>query len=156
MATEVMAPSAPCPASRISRPRSRAIRTAVAASKAPEACSAMTSPKLWPRERSGLRSKASASARWESVASASAGWAISVARSRSSCARASSSESAGSGNTTSWSGTSPASRAAASSASQGARAASKWMARSPAMPTRWLPWPGNRNAIRPGCASPSA
>ena len=69
-------------ASRISSPRLRASRIRVSASNAPAACSATSSPKLWPATQSGSSPRLASTASRAVLCTASAGWAHSVAVSR--------------------------------------------------------------------------
>ena len=72
------------PQASMARPRARARRTSVSASKTPAAWSATSSPKLWPAAAAGRTPSRSSNASCARLAAASAGCAALVARSRAS------------------------------------------------------------------------
>ncbi|GCD97915.1 hypothetical protein EHYA_05615 [Embleya hyalina] len=131
----------------ISRPRAATSAHASGRDQTPATCAAHSSPIEWPSSRSGVTPQCSNS-RYSATSTAnSAGWVYSVR-----CTSAASGPS-GDANNTSRSGRGRCGSRWAQTASRDA-AKTAWRAdNSRAMPGYWLPWPVNRKAVRPGCAS---
>ena len=135
-------------AAAMDAPRAADARRKPSTSSAPAACSAATSPKLWPAAQDAFTPACVSTASRAALAAPSAGCALSVRWRRRAFTSRDASSNTGRGNTTSASGASaPKPRLAARSHT--AIAASKLRARSPPMPRYWLPWPGNKKPTSP-------